>query len=164
MSRSFGPCMCGACDCPSCGPAQGYTVEWKWVGNRKVYFNPEEEDEMEDEEEFVERSPEEKDADVAAVWRALLLHGLPVSREAARTAWERACAKGVWVAPPTDTQLLYQVARRHLEGLAAQMYRVRTFEGPKRKSVGVVLAMSRVNAIRQFFPKQVPFGTTADLV
>ena len=21
---SFGPCMCGAYDCPSCGPAQGY--------------------------------------------------------------------------------------------------------------------------------------------
>ena len=20
----FGPCMCGAIDCPSCGPAQGY--------------------------------------------------------------------------------------------------------------------------------------------
>lgn len=27
--RSFnldGPCMCGATDCPSCGPAQGYTL------------------------------------------------------------------------------------------------------------------------------------------
>ena len=21
-----GPCMCGATDCPSCGPAQGYTI------------------------------------------------------------------------------------------------------------------------------------------
>lgn len=24
--NSHGPCMCGATDCPSCGPAQGYTL------------------------------------------------------------------------------------------------------------------------------------------
>lgn len=24
--NSSGPCMCGATDCPSCGPAQGYTL------------------------------------------------------------------------------------------------------------------------------------------
>jgi len=24
--QSNGPCMCGAPDCPSCGPAQGYTI------------------------------------------------------------------------------------------------------------------------------------------
>ena len=24
--NSRGPCMCGATDCPSCGPAQGYTL------------------------------------------------------------------------------------------------------------------------------------------
>lgn len=24
-STPLGPCMCGATDCPSCGPAQGYT-------------------------------------------------------------------------------------------------------------------------------------------
>ena len=23
----FGPCMCGATDCRSCGPAQGYTLD-----------------------------------------------------------------------------------------------------------------------------------------
>lgn len=23
----FGPCMCGATDCPSCGPAQGYSLD-----------------------------------------------------------------------------------------------------------------------------------------
>ena len=23
--QSFGPCMCAATDCPSCGPAQGYS-------------------------------------------------------------------------------------------------------------------------------------------
>ena len=44
-------CMCGATDCKSCGPAQGYEVirirtssGWKWV-------NPEDEEEEKEEEE-----------------------------------------------------------------------------------------------------------------
>lgn len=46
------PCMCGACDCPSCGPAQGYEVVRVWAGGRWVYRNPEPEDEpVEDEDE-----------------------------------------------------------------------------------------------------------------
>jgi len=36
----LGPCMCGATDCPSCGPAQGYTVVRR--GGRWV--NPEDDD------------------------------------------------------------------------------------------------------------------------
>lgn len=27
MSRRIGPCMCGATDCRSCGPAQGYRLD-----------------------------------------------------------------------------------------------------------------------------------------
>jgi hypothetical protein len=42
-------CDCGATDCPSCGPLQGYTVQrvyrpgrgWRWV-------NPEPDDDAED--------------------------------------------------------------------------------------------------------------------
>ena len=33
---AFGPCMCGAPDCPSCGPAQGYRkceLHEKWGCN-----------------------------------------------------------------------------------------------------------------------------------
>ncbi len=46
MSR-IGPCMCGATDCPSCGPAQGYEVVRRWDAKlgRYVYVNPEPEDE-----------------------------------------------------------------------------------------------------------------------
>ena len=44
----MGPCMCGATDCPSCGPAQGYTVRKvrKWDGYRFVttFVNPEDEE------------------------------------------------------------------------------------------------------------------------
>lgn len=38
------PCYCGATDCPSCGPAQGYTVHR--IRNKRgyVYVNPEDED------------------------------------------------------------------------------------------------------------------------
>jgi hypothetical protein len=38
--------MCGATDCPSCGPAQGYEVVRRWdaVRSRYVYVNPEEDD------------------------------------------------------------------------------------------------------------------------
>ena len=46
------PCYCGATDCPSCGPAQGYRVMYSPT---RGYFNDEtEEDEyvdLEDEEE-----------------------------------------------------------------------------------------------------------------
>ena len=49
-----GPCMCGACDCPSCGPAQGYQVYRIWQNGRYRFvteedlpegYNPEEPDE-----------------------------------------------------------------------------------------------------------------------
>ena len=42
MRGAFGPCICGATDCPSCGPAQGYVVIRS--GNR--WINPEYEDEL----------------------------------------------------------------------------------------------------------------------
>lgn len=38
------PCMCGATDCPSCGRAQGYRVEWSPT---RGYYNPEPDDEEE---------------------------------------------------------------------------------------------------------------------
>lgn len=49
---NYEPCMCGATDCPSCGPAQGYSVirrrtsggGWQWV-------NPEDGEEEEEEDE-----------------------------------------------------------------------------------------------------------------
>jgi len=46
---SFGPCMCGAPDCPSCGPTQGYTVLKRWDNKRGryVYYNPEDGDDEE---------------------------------------------------------------------------------------------------------------------
>lgn len=42
MNR-YGPCMCGATDCPSCGPAQGYEVVrvWDYRRQRWVYKNTE---------------------------------------------------------------------------------------------------------------------------
>jgi len=44
MTRGFEPCMCGATDCPSCGPAQGYAVRRVWVHGRGYrYINPDEE-------------------------------------------------------------------------------------------------------------------------
>jgi hypothetical protein len=38
--------MCGACDCPSCGPAQGYEVVRVWDSRlgRYVHRNPDGED------------------------------------------------------------------------------------------------------------------------
>jgi hypothetical protein len=36
-----GPCMCGATDCRSCGPAQGYEVVPVWRKGRKRWINPE---------------------------------------------------------------------------------------------------------------------------
>ena len=50
MSRRFGPCMCGATDCPSCGPAQGYTVVRVWRNGRYVHVNPENDDDGPDED------------------------------------------------------------------------------------------------------------------
>ena len=44
-------CMCGATDCPSCGPAQGYEVRKVWRGRGWVYVNPEEDDAQDSEEE-----------------------------------------------------------------------------------------------------------------
>lgn len=37
------PCMCGATDCPSCGPAQGYDVVRVWDPKQHMYrtMNPE---------------------------------------------------------------------------------------------------------------------------
>lgn len=50
-------CMCGATDCPSCGPAQGYeVVRVRTLGGGWSYVNPEdleesEEPDWEDQEE-----------------------------------------------------------------------------------------------------------------
>ena len=38
------PCMCGAIDCRSCGPAQGYEVVRVWRNGRYQWVNPEPED------------------------------------------------------------------------------------------------------------------------
>ncbi len=43
MTR-YGPCMCGATDCLSCGPAQGYEVVRVWRNGRYTWINPEEDD------------------------------------------------------------------------------------------------------------------------
>lgn len=53
-----GPCMCGACDCPSCGPAQGYTVVRVWDAQRRRYVwrNPEEDESEGDPDEYDEES------------------------------------------------------------------------------------------------------------
>lgn len=37
-------CMCGATDCASCGPAQGYELVRVFRGGRMVWVNPEEDD------------------------------------------------------------------------------------------------------------------------
>lgn len=37
-------CDCGALDCPSCGPAQGYEVVKVWVNGRWVWRNPPDDD------------------------------------------------------------------------------------------------------------------------
>lgn len=49
----MGWCDCGATDCPSCGPAQGYEVRRVWSArwNRWVYVNPEDEAEAQAEED-----------------------------------------------------------------------------------------------------------------
>ena len=53
------PCMCGATDCPSCGPAQGYEVVRRYVNGRVVFVNPEEEEDGEDEDEQDEEDHDE---------------------------------------------------------------------------------------------------------
>ena len=59
--------MCGATDCPSCGPAQGYTVVRRWVRGRWVHVNPEDGDEEEvDDAPERDYEPDESAADAAA--------------------------------------------------------------------------------------------------
>lgn len=63
--------MCGATDCPSCGPAQGYTVVKVWRNGRYVYVNPEEDDDgmaaLEDEGFDLDcDGPDEHAADLAS--------------------------------------------------------------------------------------------------
>ena len=41
-------CMCGATDCPSCGPAQGYFVERGWRNGRLTWLNPEDDGEADE--------------------------------------------------------------------------------------------------------------------
>ena len=48
---NYGPCMCGATDCPSCGPAQGYEVVRVWDGKRWTWVNPESSEEDSDSSE-----------------------------------------------------------------------------------------------------------------
>lgn len=47
-----GPCMCGATDCPSCGPAQGYEVTrvWSHSRGRYIWTNPDPDDDDQVEE------------------------------------------------------------------------------------------------------------------
>jgi len=51
---SYGPCMCGATDCRSCGPAQGYEVRRIWRKGRWYWVNPEDGDEDEGEDDYPE--------------------------------------------------------------------------------------------------------------
>ena len=50
MSRG-GPCMCGATDCPRCGPAQGYEVRRVYINGRVRFVNPEDDEDHADEDE-----------------------------------------------------------------------------------------------------------------
>lgn len=52
------PCMCGATDCLSCGPARGYTVARRFIGGRFVSFSPDDEAEA---DEDIEPDPPEPD-------------------------------------------------------------------------------------------------------
>lgn len=61
MSRHIGPCMCGAIDCPSCGPAQGYHGHYERAGGKLKWVmddKPIDEDEPEP-----EPAPEPNDQD-----------------------------------------------------------------------------------------------------
>lgn len=55
----FGPCMCGACDCPSCGPAQGYEVVCVWRNGSYAWVNPEDAEPAELAETEIEHDPTE---------------------------------------------------------------------------------------------------------
>lgn len=61
--------MCGACDCPSCGPAQGYTVVrvWDYKRGRYVHRNPEDDDEDDDRDFEPACEPDDDDRDF---WRS----------------------------------------------------------------------------------------------
>lgn len=45
------PCMCGACDCPSCGPAQGYDVRRVFRNGRYTWAVADDEDSIFSEDE-----------------------------------------------------------------------------------------------------------------
>jgi hypothetical protein len=55
---SYEPCMCGATDCPSCGPAQGYSVI-KRYNSRGGYswVNPEDDEEEEEQSDPPDPDP-----------------------------------------------------------------------------------------------------------
>ena len=60
------PCMCGATDCPSCGPDQGYRVVKVWSYRRNCYewINPD--DDLEDDDYDDEPPDENNTAEDAA--------------------------------------------------------------------------------------------------
>ena len=70
MSRLFSQCMCGATDCPSCGPAQGYRVIRVWDAKARRYrwINPDDDDEAPeaDDDDFDPPEPDDYAADAAA--------------------------------------------------------------------------------------------------
>lgn len=49
--------MCGATDCRSCGPAQGYEVRRIWTGSGYKYVNPDPEEE--EDEDCIEEDEDE---------------------------------------------------------------------------------------------------------
>lgn len=60
--RNFGPCMCGATDCPSCGPAQGYEVRRRRTASGRIeWYNPDEEDDSDPDSTIDEDKIEEDD-------------------------------------------------------------------------------------------------------
>lgn len=76
------PCMCGATDCPSCGPAQGYDiVRVRTRDGRLTWRNPED---LDDGEEVLEDDPRcdepEPDINEEADWYAELNRGYAKDR------------------------------------------------------------------------------------
>jgi hypothetical protein len=63
--------MCGACDCPSCGPAQGYRVVrvWDHKSGRFVHRNPDDDDDEDDEEFEPACEPDFEPDDDREFWR-----------------------------------------------------------------------------------------------
>lgn len=55
-------CDCGATDCPSCGPAQGYRVVRAYRYGRLTWVNPEEDEDEQQQEEW-ETEDEDFDTD-----------------------------------------------------------------------------------------------------